>query len=209
MFKLTKYLSIAVLIIVIFSCINDNFDTTVDDYEQTSSISIPIKDLEVGAEDYGDIDDFLNYYNDHQSVIVSNYIDFNYSYIVNDSADLKSLLYRFYIVNEFPSSLQVEIYLLDDINQTITVPSVTEENPITINSPVLDEDGNIISSSEHIIDLEFDEDNINAYFNVNRLLLRINFLDLNTNQTILDKLEEYKVSISVGVRAKISISANS
>lgn len=202
MYKISTY--ILFCFFILSSCLKDDVSKISEEYIYNSSISIPVSEIDMGIDDFVASTTFYNFYSINQYALISKYIDFNYSNLVETPDRLEKLLYRIDIQNNFPARLEVEVHFLDANNNKINTKKILED-PIDVSPAVTNTNGNLNKSYSTNVDIVIDENNKDILNQVRKVLLVVYFYDLDENPEVLDKLNNYNVFISVGIRAEINV----
>ncbi len=205
MIKIFKCFITFISVLFLTSCLGDDPTKISDIFIWEPTYSFPISQIEIGVEDFNDSITFLDYYTENEEVIIRDTINFSYSNVADDINKVQSLLFRFYILNEFPSNIEFYAYFYDSTGIQLGSGSLFKESPETIDIPSIDNEGYITDTNEVTFDIKILEDEIDTYQDLSQIELELHFKDLNTEENVLNHLEDYYVSISLGVRAELSV----
>jgi len=205
---MSKIFIIIGFVFILSSCIKEDIPKISDEYLLNSSISFPIREIDMGIDDFIASSTFYEYYQINDYALISQYINFDYSNMVDNPEYLKKLMYRFYIENKFPARLEIETYFLDSFNNILDTKDIISEDPIMVNAAVTDVDGKLKQSKTNIVDITIDENDQEILQKIRKVLIVVYFYDLDENPQVINNLDTYNVLISAGVRAEIEVPLN-
>ncbi len=200
-----KNILLFISISILGSCSGDDPTKISENFLWEPTYSFPVSQVDIGVENFKDSLSFLEYYTENEEVIINDTIDFSYGNVADYIDKIQTLLYRFYIVNEFPSDIELYAFFYDETGNQIGSGSVFEESPEFIDIPQIDIEGNITEAIEATLDIDITEEYIDSYRDLSKVILVLHFKDLNTEENIINRLNDYSVSVSLGIRAELSV----
>ncbi len=198
-----KYFISYFITILIWGCVKEDLSKISDDFIWEPTFSFPISELDLGTDDYNGSQGFLGYYNTNQEVLISEYTKFSFNDITNNAEEVKELMFRFNIENNFPANLEVYGYYIDQFGNIIK--SILQDPPLDINAAETNDDGNVIKSNSIIHDISLHAEDDELINSVRQILLIIYFKELDESPNVIQQIDNYNVDVSVGVRAALEV----
>ncbi len=198
-----KYFISCFITILISGCVKEDLSKISDDFIWEPTFSFPISELDLGTDDYNGSQGFLGYYNTNQEVLISEYTKFSFINITDNAEEVKELMFRFDIENNFPANLEIYGYYIDQSGNIIK--SILQDPPLDINAAETDDDGSVIKSNSIIHDISLHEEDDELINSVRQILLIIYFKELDESPNVIQQIDNYNVDVSVGVRAALEV----
>ncbi len=200
-----KYIHICIIgvFLVLQSCVKDDLSKVSSDYIWDPGFSLPITTFTKNADNFQGGLPLVDAYKMLGTVIYTETIDFDFGDIFTKDEYIEQIMLRFDIINSFPAKLQIDAYYLDEHGRTIR--SVIEDSPLLIESPEVDDEGNITSAKEIIHDEYFAKDQISTLLLTKQILIRIFINDLDTRPEVVDQINKFNIDINIGLRSAIEM----
>lgn len=189
--------SIVVYLILLPACVKEDLSKISDNYQWKPSVSLPFRSLIFTADDFQVPPSELGIYS---TPVFSKSIDFEFSDIYTSSEYVDSLLFRMDIKNSFPAQLKVAFYYMDDAGSIIKNIA-----PLTIKKPLIDENGSVIKTENLLYEHRLNNADISTLEQNKSILIRILIEDLESKTEVLNKSDEWKIDISIGLRSALNI----
>jgi hypothetical protein len=193
-------------LLVLSSCIKEDFDNITSQYEWQPSFSFPLSTVILNTGDYKGGLTFLEEYNQSAIVEISEEVAFNFSEIFleplnGESVEVEQIMFRLEIINDFPGEPTVYANFLDDNHHSIS--SLLSIDPFIISPPQLDDNGNVINSERIIRDEYILKNEIENLNDAKFILLRVFMQNIDKRQSVLNRINEYNLEVGIGVRAGV------
>ncbi len=197
---LQRYLylfGIVVSLMLLPACVKEDYSKISDDYHWKPSVSLPFRSIVFTADNFQVPPSELAI---NSTPVFSKSIDFEFSEIYTRSEYVDSLLFRMDIKNSFPAQLKVAVYYMDAAGSIIKNIA-----PLTLKKPLIDESGSIIQTENLLYEHRLKKSDIPTLEQNKSILIRILIEDLELKQEVLDKSDEWKIDVSIGLRSAMNI----
>jgi len=185
------------------SCVKEDLSKISSDFNWKAALSLPVSSITMNSENYRGGISLISMYNMIGMVIYTETIDFNLSDIFIESEYVDSLLFRLDIHNDFPAEIEVFAYYMNDKGQIVR--NVISDNSLTIDRPTIDDEGNITKSNQIIHDERFTKTDIPDLLETKQILLRVFIRDMDLRPEVVNKIDDFDINISVGLRSSVNI----
>jgi hypothetical protein len=212
--RISQILFISVTLILFNSCVKEDLSKISDDFDWMPSVSVPVWKFDFGVDDYGGSSKFISDYKRNGYILKSEYIEINFSKLFDNTEYVEELMYRFKIENNFPARVECSAYYYDGNRDPILredgdIYPVFEDVTINVNSPNVDDEGNITKSFILVHDEYLDiEDKETFLKDVREILVLFYLYDLDTRPEALNRLDNYNIKASMGIRAALDVPVN-
>jgi hypothetical protein len=207
-------------IFLLYSCISENFEETINNSAIRPEYSLPLGDLAYSVEnDFSGPGSSIpgslgtDFYNDNPYPLNSPDIykeelqSFDIRFNNNLYDHIESLSFRVVYKNSLPTDVVAQIYLLDFAQ--IVTDSLNHNGKIIIPAADTNQDGMVTSPKTIIYDFPFTKTQIDNFQNIGYYFTQSYISTLKAGNDSVKFYSTNKLDIHIGIRIKMNISINS
>jgi hypothetical protein len=201
-FAINRLMCFCCALLLFSSCLKEDLSNISDEFDWEPSLSISLSELNIGTDDtYSG--SFSNNF-----VLFPFTIDADFSAIFSDIENVNELMLRFYVDNHFPASLQCYTFYVDQDDEFRSY--FLAENPINVEAAEIDSVGNVKQSTSLIYDEYLIQDGVGhqRLSEVKSIILYVILSDIDSSEAVFDQLDNYHITVSLGIRAALDIPVN-
>lgn len=149
----------------------------------------------------------LPYWTEEVDIPLSYTMPFDMGQLNDFSEEIVSVMFRLNSYNGFPNPASGQVYLLDAFN--IIVDSVFSTDPLTMESGIINGNGETINSTHNQTDVYFDESKIDKLISVRSILVNAEISNVTLDTSLVDYYPEYTLDIQLGLQVELRMSISS